>query len=267
MSYEKLVQRVDTTELYRKKDGYHGDFTAAEGNPLKEINAWTYWQGIGVRHPRIMVLGQDWGNRQAAEKYFCRIEEMLEAGIAEKDRVFSSAKVSGILKNNRNFDTDENLAKGFSRIKIHGEFPYTQVCDEKYPDLFFTNLIPGYRVSEKSTGGFKASWITEQVRCDFKELLNVLQPKIVICLGKNTFIQAAKIYNHKNPLTGTNWNAYLNSDFEPIKITVDSHSNSSTFLYPMAHPGYFGKRNREKSVESMCDDWERLGEWMERHSI
>lgn len=267
MSYEELVQRVDTKELYGKDDGYHGDFVAAERNPLKEINAWTYWQGIGVRHPRVMVLGQDWGSFQVEKKYFSAIEKELASGISEDEKIFSFKKIRGILENNRDFDTDKNLAEGLARIKIHGESPYLHVRDEKYPDLFFTNLIPGYRVSEKNTGGFKASWITEQVRCDFKELLNVLQPKIVICLGKNTFIQAAKIYNHKNPLTGTNWNAYLNSDFEPIKITVDSHSNVSTFLYPMAHPGYLGKRNREKSVNSMYDDWERLGAWMERHSI
>lgn len=265
MSYEELVQRVDTKELYGKDDGYHGDFVAAERNPLKEINAWTYWQGIGVRHPRIMVLGQDWGSFQAAKKYFSAIEKELASDISEDEKIFSFKKIRGILENNRDFDTDKNLAEGLARIKIHGESPYPHVRDEKYPDLFFTNLISGYRVSEKNTGGFKASWITEQVRCDFKELLNVLQPKIVICLGKNTFIQAAKIYNHKNPLIGTNWNEYLNSDFEPIKIAVDLHSNISTFLYPMAHPGYFGILNRGKSTYE-CD-WNRLGKWMERHSI
>lgn len=46
---------------------------------------------------------------------------------------------------------------------------------------------------------------------------------------------------------------------------VDSHSNISTFLYPMAHPGYFGILNRGKSTYD--HDWDRLGKWMEKNFI
>lgn len=263
MTYEELVKQVNDPSQYGKS--YHEDFETVSENPLHEINAWTYWQGIGVRNPKILVLGQDWGNSQVAKKYFSAIEKNLASGISEDEKIFSYKRIHGILANNKDFDTDKNLAEGFANIKENGTSKYPDVLHVRYSDLFFTNLLPGYRKDQKNTGGFKASWITEQVRCDFKNLLKVLRPQIVICLGKNTFIQAARIYDHKNPLKGRKWNQYLDSDFTPIEIIVDSISESTTYLYPMPHPGYFGKLNRGESVYN--NDWERLGAWMEKKSI
>ena len=151
-----------------------------------------------------------------------------------------------------------------ARLKQDGTSKYPDVLHRRYSDLFFTNLIPGCRRSEKSTGGFMAAWITEQVRSDFRDLLEMLCPQVVVCLGKDTFKTAVKIAGKTDPAKGMSWNEYLDSDFEPIEIKLDSEK--STFLFPMPHPGYFGKQNRNKSKKgkTMDDDWDGLSDWLER---
>lgn len=67
MTYDELVRGING----RLSEGkYHQDFAGKSGVQLEEINAWTYWQGQGVRHPRILVLGQDWGSLKGSEEYF-----------------------------------------------------------------------------------------------------------------------------------------------------------------------------------------------------
>lgn len=55
MTYEELVKQVNDPSQYGKS--YHENFEAVSENPLHEINAWTYWKGIGVRNLKILVLG------------------------------------------------------------------------------------------------------------------------------------------------------------------------------------------------------------------
>lgn len=252
MTYDELVKKIN-------EKPYHEDFEIKKGLPLQEVNAWTYWQGVGVRSPKVMIVGQDWGSSEAAKKYFDAIDEMLVEGVKNHDEVHYFKYVPEIYNEGKDFVTDENLAKG---LKYLG---YKDVLRKRYPDLFFTNLIPGYRKTDKSTGGFKSMWITKEVKEDFQSLIEILQPQIVICLGKDTFRHATKIMGIKNVLGKMSWNGYLNEQEKPVEINLNS--DKSVFFFAMPHPGYFGVLNRIKCGQTIDEDWKKIGAWMNKHLI
>ena len=251
MEYDDLVNSINTGLKTTKI--YDDAFGPKPGFDLQEVNAWTYWQGLGVRRPRIMVLGQDWGSIQKGKAYFNAIDDMLRTDTLP-DKVEYFKYVPKIEEGGRDFVTDLNLA---AYLKYLGK--YDDVLHVRYDDLFFTNLLPGYRIDSKSTGGFKAVWVTKQVKEDFIKLLDILQPQVVICLGRNTFTQAAQIMGKKGVLKGKNWNDFLNQETEPIEVKTEV--GNITHLFAVAHPGYFGMLNRSK--EDNEKNWKNLKKWLE----
>lgn len=253
MTYDELVRGIND----RLSEGkYHQDFAGKSGVQLEEINAWTYWQGQGVRHPRILVLGQDWGSLKGSEEYFHAIDDI----IAEKDardsvRYFKF--LPGIELGKKEFGTDNKLIEGLKKLG------YEDVLHKRYHDLFFTNLIPGYCKADTSTGGFKAAWVTEQVKSDFVNMIKILEPQMVLCLGKNVYMQAAAIYGYRAILKGMKWNDYLDSD--PAPLPVNEESGNVSYLFAMPHPGYYGVMNRKKGKKGIDGDWERIGKWMDQN--
>lgn len=254
MTYDILVKRVN--DNFRSGKRYHSMFVQKPNPEMHEINAWTYWQGLNVRHPRIMVVGQDWGSLYAGAPYFKAIDEMI-LNHDTLDKVHYFKYVPEMKKGSREFATDLNLIEYFTRL---GNY---DIENKLYSDLFFTNLIPGYRTEENSTGGFKSDWVTKQVKDDFKDLISVLRPQVVLCLGQDTFKQAALIYGKRGVMGGRKWNDYLDSNPEPLPINEESKVIS--YLFALPHPGYFGTMNRGK--EKVKDDWDRVKAWLDEHTI
>ena len=258
LSYEELVEKVNNklktnSEFVNYKFGF------------KEINAWTYWQGFKVRSPRILLLGQDWGalDYKYAQKYFDAIEEMIAKDIDDNEiHYFDKVSESEFEK----FATDRNLVELF---KILG---YQDIKKYRYKDLFFTNLIPGYRSSGKSTGGFKKEWLDKAVWEEFDNLIKILQPTIVICLGEIVYkevLKHYKEYGREYQRTWSKWSLYLddfyeeNKEIEPVNIGKNYETNC--FVFPVAHPGSYGIKARD--LESQKKDWERIGEWLEKNKV
>lgn len=160
ISYDDLVRRINAglngTTLY------HDAFGAKPGKPLQEVNAWTYWQGYKVRNPKVMIVGQDWGSLKGSQPYFDAIDDMITSRDLDNE-VQAFKYIPETERGGKDFSTDLNLVEC---LKCMG---YEDALHKRYDDLFFTNLIPGYRKSSKSTGGFKAAWITKQVKQDFKD--------------------------------------------------------------------------------------------------
>lgn len=249
MMYDDLVKRINRGLL--NGGVYHEAFGPKPGTQLDEVNAWTYWQGVGVRSPKVLIVGQDWGSLNGNEKYFMAIDEIQ---IDEGDCSVKYFKYLPEVENGGGkFATDINLAKCLSLIG------YEDALRIRYPDLFFTNLIPGYRKESKSTGGFKAAWVTKQVEEDFKELVEILNPKVIICLGKDTFKQVSRLYGKKGILQGQNWNTYLNDQDAPLEIEENGRIIN---IFASAHPGYFGMKNR--GSDNFYKDWERINLWLNK---
>lgn len=254
MTYNELVKNINSR--LRSGEGYHEDFGEKPGVELMEVNAWTYWQGMNVREPRILVLGQDWGSLREADSYFKAIEDIINA--PDKDGRVQYFKYESKLKTGRNnFDTDANLTKNFELIG------YSDILHQRYDDLFFTNLISGYRKNNRSTGGFKAAWITEQVKEDLKNLILILHPQVILCLGKDTYVRTAMIYGYKKVLEGKNWNDYL--DGKPEPKVINEETGYPSYLFALPHPGYWGMRNRGRDKNE--EDWKRLKRWLDNHKL
>ena len=248
MTYEEIVKRID--DGLNKRGIYHESFENKPGKALNEVNAWTYWQGFGVRNPNVMIVGQDWGSLSGGKKFFDAIDEMQD-GISDGKVQYFKYNPE-IDEDKGEFATDQNLAKCLSIIN------YGDVLHTMYQDLFFTNFVPGYRKESKSTGGFKTSWVTQQVKQDFKDLITVLRPKGIICLGKDTFKQACLAYGVRGVFKGECWNDFLDGMKEPVHI-IDEQG-MDVYIFASAHPGYFGMKN--SGEDKVYGDWKRINKWM-----
>jgi len=143
----------------------------------EEINLWTYWQGRHCLSPEILVVGRDWGNPQTKEG-----KAVLE-GI-QQGRPYMEGNQS---------PTDIHLAELFQRA-------LGMDLSRKDSGLFFTNMLLGYRTG--STSGPLNVSLAQDLPF-FKELVGILQPKAVICLGGETFECALAAYGQRRPYTGS----------------------------------------------------------------
>lgn len=133
----------------------------------EEINLWTYWQGRGNLDAKIMLVGQDWG---------CPWDEssqntMKQIGLANRGEEYR------YLENNPSV-TDKRL------IRLFQEIGYEDISNS-YSDLFFTNFILGYR-NKGLSGAYQQSW-ADHDKGYFRELANIIEPKVILCLGRSTF--------------------------------------------------------------------------------
>lgn len=249
ISYDDLVCRIN--EGLNGTTLYHDAFGEKTGKPLQEVNAWTYWQGYKVRNPKVMIVGQDWGSLNRSSHYLDAIDDMIMSRDLDNEVQYFKY-IPETERGGKDFSTDLNLAEC---LKCIG---YEDVLHKRYDDLFFTNLIPGYRNSSKSTGGFKAAWVTKQVKQDFKDLVFILNPSIIICLGKDTFKQVCMAYGIRGVLKRKSWIEFLDEQTVPVEILDES--GLKVHIFASAHPGYFGVLNRGK--DRLLEDWERINHWM-----
>lgn len=246
----------------------------------------SYWQGD--LDAKILVLGQDWGcfkgetNKEldkAMEKNFEKIDRQ------GKDAAFYFDGTNGY----RRSDTDINLIKLF---KVDG-LEY-EIGVPGCKGLFFSNLCLGYR-NKGYTGGFKVKWLTDDIKYllgfdnngeRVKGLLEIIEPSVVICLGKEVYRivmrEMAKKFSDKDLAIKPRMfyddlekkNNYKNVSWNGKEIRV----------YGVAHPGNQGRANRKSQVWTLNNfnekvrvydknnlvtgedlqkkDWEHIGEYV-----
>lgn len=272
-SYEELVKEIydeldkDGNDTNRKYDKFFINNSDYPDFRLQEPSLWTYWQGRGVRNPKIMVVGQDWGSIEQSRKYYEYIKIHPEARVVCLEQIkkeFSECKDS-------DFKTDEEL------VKLMQSLGYGNICERDYPELYFTNLIPGYRNSSKSTGnGSKvAKAITGQVEKDFRNLLEILQPKVVICLGRLVGETVAMWYGCADEIKGEkSFNKFLYKELhengaKPMKLKKGNEHIADMFV--IAHLGNLGIANRRRGMKEEEKknypekDWEAIGNYLNKN--
>ncbi len=222
--------------------------------PCDEINLWSYWQG-GVNHlnAKILLVGQDWGSMDTEKYEEARIvENIVQKKKTEPDKYLS------YVDGNTN-PTDKNLIELFKELKYQNNgkeesYDITKECS----DIFFTNLVLCYRADSKISGGFKPIWASN---CGefFKELVDIIQPKVILCLGRGTYEGVMKALGGKAESGSYN------------KI-IDKHTPSEAGgykVFPLAHCGSMGTANRNKGKDKYEDklhyqkeDWKAIQKYL-----
>lgn len=262
--YQQLIKTV--YDKLDKKTGKDFFINNSDYDRLEEHNLWTYWQGRGVRHPKIMVVGQDWGSVEQSNKYFEFIKAHPNANVVS----YVQIKEDNPKIKKSEFTTDKELQRFFSGIP-----GYADICIHPHNDLYFTNLIPGFRNGSSSTGNSSEAQreITEDVLNDFKQLVKILNPKIIICLGKIVSESIDKAYNGAESIIAKteNFNVFLEKELHediPHPIVLDLGNGNQAKMFALAHMGGLGKANRTKyykdkqNKKTVMDDWKVVANYI-----
>ena len=218
LQYQELIANVQKSYLAESRE-------LRWCEDCKEINLWTYWQGRGHLNADIMLIGQDWG---------CPWDEASAETIQNVRNLNRNIPVN-YLRGNHSI-TDKNLISLFQTIGFE-----IQADD---PRLFFTNLVMGYR-SNGTSGGFKQAWATADAPF-FRRLVEIIQPRILLCLGKETFRHTLRAFNVRIPSAARHYNAFLESSEQPVRICYGD--NATAFVFGLAHCGVMGTLNRNRGT-------------------
>ena len=239
--YRDLVRRV--------RDSYKNGFQELIWcDACEEINLWTYWQGRNFGEVQILVAGQDWGAPELPEA----------ASVMENVRRMNRGEKVSYMDGNKSL-TDRNLIRLFASIGC--PLPEDGTADGR---VFFTNLVLGYWQGTIS-GGLKSGWIQKDAPF-FRELAEILDPKVIICLGKETFRGVLKAFGAPIPRSLTCFNDFLEGCDNPVIV---DRNGKDLFVFASAHPGALGVMNRNRGTETHEDklyrlkkDWEKIGKVM-----
>ena len=244
-AYQALISNV--------KDFYEAQGKLHEHEPVylswcdacEEINLWTYWQGRGNLDAEIMVVGQDWGPLEQNPQVLQNIREIND-GLRTDYHHDPESK------------TDCNLVELFRSIGIHID------NGKRDSRLFFTNFVLGYR-NQGLTGGFKNRWIRENEGF-FLRLAEIVDPRIIICLGRNVFTGVTRSLG--KPVRMGNYNAFITGSQNPV--TVKLPSGREAHVFAMAHCGVIGTLNRNRpkdpngknGFDLQKEDWARIKDYL-----
>lgn len=236
------------TELIRRVKGSYPVWDASEDcsklrlywcDDCEEINLWTYWQGRGNLDAKILLVGQDWGCPWSSD-YDPTIEQIRKANCGES---------YDYLNNNSN-PTDMNLIRLFREL----DYDIRKPCR----DLFFTNFVLGYR-NKGLSGGYKKSWETYDKEY-FKELANIINPRVILCLGRSCFEGVLKAFGVHLSMPLKDYNVFIESNQNPISVTLST--GEPAYIFALSHCGVMGtlNRNRKKntSLVTQIQDWRKI---------
>ena len=256
--YRKLVE--DSQKSYRDNPDEHKnnkiELAALDTDICKEINLYTYWQGLGYEqktpHIKYLLVGQDWGNPFLGRDDF--IDRVIAINNGHEEPYYEKAV----------FDTDDNLVELFKVLKDSEGKP-DNIDTKRYDDLFFTNFCLGYRKGKES-GGMAKELIKKDAEF-FKRLVEILEPENILCLGRLTFEcvfdTLKRDENQKPEGFGGTYNGFIEKN---KSIEVEYEENKTTRTFPLAHPGYMGILNRinkkgtvKEGLEKQKEDWMKIG--------
>ncbi|MBR5636715.1 MAG: hypothetical protein IKW81_07310 [Pseudobutyrivibrio sp.] len=233
MTYEEVVNKA---KLAVKNRGIYGDINLAdceEWQAGNQINLWSYWQGYQIEDINkgidILLVGQDWGNPASNPKIMKLIRD-IQAGNA--DCTYADIATSM---------TDRNLKDLFSILKcdINSSNPGKRIL--------FTNYCLAYRTGSE-TGGMTKTLMNMDEEI-FKDLVDSVKPKIIICLGKITY----------EAVTGKIANDFVKLLKQGKPFQGVFKYNNDIKVYGVAHCGARGVSN-VGGIDTMYSTWREIGE-------
>ncbi|MBE6423644.1 hypothetical protein [Succinivibrio dextrinosolvens] len=268
-AYKNLVERIiQEKKKFTGENKFKGKKLSFEWCSFcRQINLWTYWQGLGCYNPKILLVGQDFGySNDLRVKVGIETENKKDhyAVFDKKDAVvhyFDGADDCEI------DPTDRNLCELFSFLG------YDDIQHQKYEDLFFTNISLMYRSDPKISGGFVKKDCDEFDLDVFKELVDILEPTVIICLGKITSELVMKALGLKSPIKKFK-DLFINN---PHQELIYQKGNKKIAVFPEYHCGSLGVMNRNRiegknyntdktGLSLIEEDWSVIKKYLEAHS-
>ena len=192
-------------------------------------NLWNLWQGN--LDADIMVIGQDFGQKEIAEEFYQK----------QRSGQYSCA-------------TDIRLHKLFNEI-------FDINLTDESNSLFFTNMANCYR-KNKTTGEIHSGWLPGCANKYMSRLIKIITPKVIIVLGKAAFEAMYCLEDLsvkcENPIKTDkdtfsvimNREYYLQGDGVNIRV------------FPVYHPGANSMRNR--TAEQQLQDWVKIKNYYDK---
>ena len=210
-----------------------------------EVNLWSYWHG-GIHNldADILLVGQDWGSF-SHNKYEGFIH-LLKANCKKPERDYTYPLEQSI--------TDQNLCELFDKL---GE--KYNIRNHNNRNVFFTNFVLCYRASQNISGGFRQKWANN---CSeyFERLVEIIQPKVIICLGRNVFDAVVRVAGLEPP------RHKYNDTIQKGELIL-TFNDTTCVVFPMAHCGVFGTNNRNKGcnyrgLTLQKSDWGKIKDYL-----
>ena len=79
----------------------------------------------------------------------------------------------------------------------------------------------------------------------FKELVDIIDPKVILCLGRFTFEGVLSAFDIKLSPSIKNYNAYIESMHNPVSVTLEN--GNTAYIFDLAHCGAITKTQIWKS--------------------
>lgn len=249
--------------------------SSCNGNPpfdgyekCDTINLWTYWQGRwtdadgNVMHnldARLLVVGQDWGAVDTSAVHtICQLMDGKQEQYVSNDIY--------IAERDQFVNPTDDVLYHVIKTALGYDITLSSLHCTQNRDLFFTNFFPCFREG-KNTGYLPIPNINKE-RAFFARLVDVIQPKVVVCLGKKALVEVCTSLGI----------AIKNSNLAPYyQFIGDKEKNPICaqhlpVIFGMAHPGPQGTLNRVKGespqtrvagIAAQIEDWKQIKPYLE----
>ena len=186
-----------------------------------QINLYAYWQGYQLKNLEdgvdILLVAQDYGYNPDHDPKYLRTLDRIKKGAKDAGYEESDNKTNNAIKEN---------------------FLYMGIDVRKYDcgkRLFFTNYSLGYRpLSAGSESKLMTRSLLKQDKGLFEDLVAVIKPKVIICLGKEVYElvidKSTKDTNGKET-----WQDHLRTG---VPFCSTYPLDPSIKVYGVAHPAY-----------------------------
>ncbi len=213
--YDSLVQK---RKQFQFAEGLYNPSQIDGGiyDQANHLGPWSVWQGN--LDATILIIGQDW----------CDVDCYRQSKGKDDDANPTNRNLAQLLKESLGIDVG-------SATRPNQTAP-----------IFFTNAILGMKAEGKMSGRVKTSWVRQSSEHFLLPLLHIVNPKIVITLGRiayqaMAYLHPALPYKRLSELVDSN---------HPIPL------NERMRLYAMFHCGRLGLANRP--FERQLEDWRKI---------
>ncbi len=184
------------------------------------INPWELW--YGNLNAEILLIGQDFSDKE----YF--IKNLDSNWQKEIDS-----------------PTNKTLQILFKNLGYEIELPEYGKINKTLP-LFFTNAVLGIKLGENKgmSEPVKYSWYSETAKLFTKELINIIQPNIIITLGQHAYQMMCRAYDAK-----------AESPFKNIQIEQKTNEQFQWFAVYHCSPSSL---SRNRGLKEQQNDWIKI---------